>query len=162
MSTPYAFTTSARLQTRLSSAGVALRVDDDASAASDAINDATVEILGYTQILYDPALLAQSAWIELKARDLAVFYLCGRRNLPITKTVEKLYEKAIKDLEMVQSGAWILPDVPQRKAIVPVLTNQRTASYPVNRVVNVTGKSTGTPENYIDHPDRTDLLDYSI
>jgi hypothetical protein len=65
-------------------------------------------------------------------------------------------------LERVQSGAARLPDVYESKANVPVLSNQRVTLTPVPRIVTVTQKSTGKPQNYPQFADNQDGLDYGI
>lgn len=162
--TPY--TTAPAIQTRISSAGVSLRVDHDATATAQCISDASTEINGYCQLLYSVEALAASAWVELKARDIAVYFLCLLRNNPVPQVVQARYDKAIKDLERVQAGGVQIPDAAMRRAAVPTLSNQRVRLQPVPQVVTVTGLSTypaGQPSGYVQHTDdRSDNTDYSI
>jgi len=151
------------VQNRLSAAGANLRVDDDPAARDEVLIDATVEVMQYTFLLYSEAALANSNWVNRKTRDVACWYAASRRANPVPKSIQALYEKAIKDLENVQVGAFLIPDAPMRKNAAPVLSNQRVAMYPFPRVVTATGKSTGTQEGYTPFNDRFDyVFDYSI
>jgi phage gp36-like protein len=123
-------------------------VDDDPTTQTDVLESAAVEVNGYLQLNYDPDQLAASNWVRFKTRDVAVYLLCLRRNMPPPQSVQARYDKAIEDLEKVQAGGMRVPDVAERKANVPVLSNQRVTLTPFPRVVNVPGKSTGKPENY--------------
>jgi phage gp36-like protein len=157
------YCTAADVRNRLSADGVALRTDDASPAAlTDALESAAVEVNGYAEPFYEPAALALSNWVRFKARDIAVYLLCLRRNNPVPKSVQARYDKAIKDLEGVRAGWVVVPDAAQRRANTPVLSNMRVASYPVPHPVVVAGTSTGEREGYVQNIDRMDILDYSI
>ena len=156
------YCTWADVTNRISSDAADARTDDaSAAAATDVLDSAAVEVNGYLQLLYDVASLAQSNWVRFKCRDIAVYLLCLRRNHPVPISVAAMYEKAIKDLERVQSGEMRLPDVAENKANVPVLSNQRVSLSPFPRVQNSPGKGTGKQEGYTPNNDDNDRFDYS-
>ncbi len=157
-----AYCTATHIAKRISSSGIDLRVDDDTSAIAAVIEEASIEVNGYLQLLYEVADLAQSEWVRLKTTDIAVYYLCLRRLNSAPKAVEKRYEKAIEDLEKAQSGSVMLPDIPMGKSSVPVISNQRVALDPFVRVVTEPNRSTGPQEGYIPHNDRNDYPHYDI
>lgn len=143
------YCTSGDLNLVLSANGVTLRSDDNASAVSDAIDEASAEIDFYCARRYDPAsALATSLWVAKKCRVIAAAMLCTRRANPIPQGISFRYEKAIKDLENIQSGKLQIPLVAGRKTDAPVLSNQRAALSPLPRVVTEMGRSTGTPQGY--------------
>ena len=142
------YITAADLQLELSSSGVTLRVDDDATATAQVIKDGSIECDGYALLKYSRAALAASDWYMLKVKHVAAYYLCTRRANPCPQSVAEKYEKAIKDLEGVRDGSIKIPDAAARKGGAPVLSNQRVADHPVPRVVTEPGRSTGTPEGY--------------
>lgn len=161
-------TTAARVAARMGLLAVELRTDDDAvtpgagadesasALTAEAIADATVEARGYLSRMYSDTQLAGSDWVELKVRDIAVYYLCLRRLNDAPAAAVQPYEKAIADLEKVQSGAMPLPDAATRKAAAPTLSNQRVRVWPVPHVVSTPHNSTGNPQNYDRNEDPSD------
>lgn len=147
---------------RLGAEGADYRIDDDPTTQTDVLESAAVEVNGYLQLNYDPDQLVNSNWVRFKTRDIAVYLLCLRRNSPPPQSVEARYEKAIADLEKVQAGAVKVPDIYERKANVPVLSNQRVSLWPFPRVVTVAQKGTGKAEDYAQFQDSTDFWDYGI
>lgn len=145
---------------RIGTGGADDRVDDDPTTQTDVLESAAVEVNGYLQLNYEPSQLATSNWVRFKTRDVAVYLLCLRRNAPPPQSVQAMYEKAIADLEKVQAGLLRVPDVYERKANVPVLSNQRVTLSPFPRVVNVPQKGTGNPEDYPAHNDNQDNFEY--
>lgn len=156
------YCTWADVTARISAAAADLRLDDAPATKTDILETSAVEVNGYLQLNYDVPVLAASNWVRFKTRDIAVYLLCLRRNHPVPVSVAAQYEKAIKDLERVQAGEMMLPDVAQAKANVPVLSNQRVTMWPFPRVQTVTGKSTGNQEGYTPSNDALDFFDYSI
>lgn len=152
----------ADVQARLSAEGVRLRLDDDPTAIADVLENAAIEINERAQTRYPVAALVQSNWVNKKARDIAAFFLCLRRNNPVTKSVQFLYEAAIAALDKVQMGRLNIPDIAEGKASAPVLSNQTVRHWPVPHPVTVSGTSTGTPSGYVQHTDTADGIDYSI
>jgi phage gp36-like protein len=150
------------VQKRISAEAADLRLDDDPSAREDVLDEAAVEVNGYLQLAYEVPSLALSTWVRFRARDIAVYLLCLRRNHPVPNSVQQRYDDAIELLEKVRQGQMRLPDVAEDKASVPVLSNQRVEMIPFPRLKTVTGKSTGSPEGYSQHTDTTDTFDYSI
>lgn len=142
------YTTQTKIERRISSTGVSLRIDDDANSLTSTIEDATTEVNGYCQLLYTTTALAASEWIAMKTTDIALYFLCMRRANPVPHSVQVRYDKAIADLEKVHSGVWLVPDAPTRQAAVPTLSNQRVRLQPIPRTVTEMGRSTGTQEGY--------------
>lgn len=149
---------------RISVAAASLRVDDADpdidTLKTDVLDSASVEVNGYLGVNYSAETLVQSEWVRFKTRDIAVYFLCLRRNHPPPVSVQERYDKAIADLEKLESGVKRLPDVAEEKANVPVLSNQRVSLSPYPRVQSVQGKSTGKQEGYSPHNDN-DRFDYS-
>jgi len=156
------YCTQADIQGRLSAEGVRLRLDDNPTDVTDVLENAAIDVNQGAQLRYGVARLAKSNWVRFKARDLAVFYICLRRNNPVTKSIQLLYEKAIDALEQVRMGQLAIPDIAEGKASAPVLSNQIVRPYPVPHPATVTGTSTGTPQGYTQHVDTGDIMNYSI
>ncbi len=156
-----AYTTEAKVTKRLSATGVSLRVDDDVTAGADACMDASIEVYGYLGNIYSDTSLAQSQWVSKKATDIAAVYYCQRRGNPVPKALRIVFDKAIEDLERAQAGKFVIPDAAQRKANVPVLSNQGVVLRPNPRVVTQKTASTGNPEGYTQPRDPSDFIDPS-
>ena len=161
MGVPY--TSSAAVQTRMGAVGVSLRTNDDASRITQAIADASTEIDGYALLAYPAAALAASSWVEKQARDLSVFYLCAGRLNPIPQSVQTIYENCIKNLEKVRGGSFVIPDAAQSKCNVPVMSNVRIRMTPVPHTDVEMGRSTGTPDDYLQFVDPVEqYFDYTL
>jgi phage gp36-like protein len=144
----------------LSGQGVALRVDDDGNtvvnpsgqtvneAVNDAIEEASTEIDFYCLSKYGAAL-STSLWVTKQCRVLAAVALSTRRGNPIPEGLVFRYERTIAALESIQTGRVKIPGLAERKTAVPVLSNQRAALSPLPRVVTEPGRSTGTPQGYV-------------
>lgn len=146
---------------RIGAEGAEFRIDDDPATQADVLQSAAIEANGYLQPRYEPATLAQSNWVRFKVRDIAVYLLCLRRNMPPPASVEDRYKAALEAFARIEAGTSRVPDVYENKASVPVLSNQRVTLTPFPRVVTVTGKSTGTAEDYTQHTDTRDQTDYA-
>jgi phage gp36-like protein len=151
------YTDRAQIQGRVSTVGTALRLDDNAGAITQVIEEATTEVNGYCLLLYSAAQLAASYWVRQRATDIAVWFLCARRNNPPPKVVQQRYEKALEDLERVRLGVLVIPDAAQSKAAAPVLSNQRVRLWPFPHVVTEPSQSTGTPTGYTGNEDPVDI-----
>jgi phage gp36-like protein len=147
---------------RLSAEGAERRVDDDPSRKVDVMRRATAEVNKYLLTHYTATALAASEVVKEVTADIAWFFASGRRNNPPSAVAREAFERAVKYLEDVHAGDFILPDTAARKGSAPTLSNQRALQYPVNRVATVTGTSTGRPEGYLQHNDNLDWVDYSI
>lgn len=146
----------------LSAVGVKLRMEDDKEALSWSIDEASVDIDEYCLQSYTPASLSQSNWAAKQAAWRAAKYLCQRKNNPVPASLAEEVEKREERLEMVRTGLLKIPDAVKRKADVPVMTNQRVRLSPFPQSVSERGRSTGTPQGYTPHDDRTDQnIDYS-
>lgn len=160
----YQYTTLARLQTRLSSLGVSLRIDDNfPTAVADVINDASDEIEAYASFSYSTLSLSTNSWIAKKATDIALVYLCQRRNNPVPNSVMANYDKAISDLEAVLAGSRQIPGAARNKGAAPAISLPRIIQRPYNRVVieRMASRTAGAtnPEGYVQHSDPTEWFD---
>ena len=153
---------SVRPGTRAGAVGVTLRTND-VDRLPQAISDASIEVDGYALLMYGANSLAASSWVEKKARDLAVYYLCAGRLNPFPQSVQAIYDKAITDLEKVRGGSITIPDAAQSKASVPVMSNVRIRQTPVPHTDVEMGRSTGTPEGYVQFADPVEtFFDYTL
>lgn len=149
------------VQKILSAAGVSLRIDDDATATDWAIDTASMEFQGFAGLLYNTAALAASNWVKKTVAWLAAEALCERRNNAPSKKLAKRCEKIREVGEDIRLGFFVIPDAPQNKQTVPVLSNQRVRLVPIPQVVTETGRSTGTQEGYIPTDDGMDFTEYT-
>lgn len=142
------------MQNRLSATGVTLRVDHDAvGATAESISAASEDVAFYCATRYLAADLPGNAWISSKAATVAIYYLCGFRNNPVPKTVQALYDKAIKELEAVQLGTANVPGLSIGKSFPQVVTQRIDYSqYPAKRLVE--NASTGNAEGFVEYTDR--------
>lgn len=147
-----------RVEKRIGQMAVDLRIDDDLDSLTDAFEDAWVEVLGYCSQLYSDDALGSSDWILMRWTDIAIFYLCERRLNPGPGAAKRRFDKAIADLEKVQTGAMTIFDAAQRKECAPVLSNQSVRLSPYPHVVTARQQSTGNPETY---DTNDDPLDYN-
>ena len=133
---------------------VELRTDDagDAEAVGQAIARASADLEAFCW-RYDPAALAQSAWVASKCLTLTLWYLCGRRMNGRPDAVAEEYAEAKEQLLLVQQGKTRVPGAPLSKGAVPTVTHQRVdlQRYPALRTERP--QSTGRAEGY---PRRTD------
>lgn len=148
------------VQKILSVVGVKLRVDDDAAALQWAREEAAVDILGYVGLQYSPTALANSNWVLRRAAWLAARHLCSRRGNPVPGVIRKRCEQIEAQLQAVQDGRPI-PDAPQSKQSVPVLSNQRVRLVPIPQVQTEPGRSTGKQQGYSTNNDQYDVTDYT-
>ncbi len=155
-----AYTTASKINDRLSAEGVTLRTDDDATVTTRLIANASTRIDFYLRPRYSPTQLAASDWVSERATDIAAWLLCARRANPFPKSIQAQYEQCLHDLELVRTSAAIVPDIPQRKEDVPVLSQPRVRLDPFPRTVIEPNRSTGTAEGYPRHEDGTDTFDY--
>lgn len=150
MATAYtAYCTSAEVQLILSSTGVTLRVDDDATATADCIEEASADIIGACTPRYTEAGLSASRWVNRRARWLSAYYLCIRRNNPAAKSLKSRYDDVQEELRQIREDGRMVPNASESKESVPVVSGQRVSMGPIpNRVTTEPSRSTGTPENY--------------
>lgn len=150
------------VEDRLSADGAALRADDaSARAQAYVLRRATQYVLGYAGLYYSTAALEASAWVKEVAADCAWYFACTRRNNPASKAAEAAFERATEQLKQVMALTLRIPDAAMNKGFAPVLSNQQVRQYPVSEIKTTEGKSTGTPENYTQHADPFNQIDYS-
>lgn len=145
-----------RIERRISSTGIDLRIDDDQDSLIDVFGDAWVEVQGYCSQRYSDAQLGQSNWTLTRWTDIAVMFLCERRGNTAPDSVARRYDKAIADLEKIKAGSEPIVDAAQRKAGAPTLTNQRVRLFPHPNIVSKPSTSTGTPSGYVQPIDQAD------
>lgn len=114
-----------------------LRIDDDVTTAAidGVIRDASVEVYSYLGTLFDDATLAASEVVQLYATDIALWFLCARRNNPIPGTVQSRYDDAIQRLQAIRLGQMTLPDAAMSAGTAPSMSNQRVKMHPYPHVV---------------------------
>lgn len=147
------YTTAAAIQQKISADGYTLRLDDSGADIQDVIDEADAEIALHCELNYSVAELESSDWIAKKARAIALFHLCERRGNSVPKPVQRAYDVAIADLERVRLGRLQIPDAAPTKSMVPVVSNVRPYLRPHPRSVVEKGRSTGTPEGYVQKKD---------
>jgi Protein of unknown function (DUF1320) len=148
---------------RLSSAGVALRLDDGPpSFDGSVLQDASRTIDEFLLLWYTEANLAVSPWVRQRCTDIAVVHLAERRGNPAPSGLARRYERTLERLEMCRLGRLNLPDVPMRKAAAPTLSNVRTVLAPVPRTVVQRARSTGTVSDYTQMLDHLDIYEFVI
>jgi len=158
-----AYTTQAKVATQLSTTGVTLRTDHDATAITQAILDASAIVNRHCLGQYTAAALAASDEVEQLARDIAIYRLCVYRNNPAPKPIQDAYDEAMAELAALRRGSSTLYDAALRRGAFPALSNQRVRQSPFPRVVTVEGTSTDLPQTgYVPHNDTSDGFDYSI
>lgn len=154
------------MQLVLSSTGVSLRVDDDATATADCIEEASSDIIGACFPRYTEAGLSASRWITRRAIWLSAYYLCIRRNNPCPKSLQKRYDEIQDELTAIRDDGRAVPNASEAKENVPVVSGQRVSMAPIpNRITTEPSRSTGTPEDYTRvEPlvDPGDYFDYGI
>lgn len=141
------YTTAERLEKRISADGFDLRLDDDPTAIDEVIMEASVEVFSYLGNRYANADLAASEVVQLWATDIAMYFLCTRRNNPASGAAQFRYDQAIEKLKAVEMGQLKIPLLPGIKGAAPVLSNQRVTNWPWPRIVT-RNPSTGDPEGY--------------
>ncbi len=115
------------LQSRLSTIGVTLRVDDDPSSVGQILQRATNKVFYYTEPLYDHLTILQDAnlagWTNDRAVDIAAYYICTRRANPCPQSVVDEYKEALLALEDVRLDLSQIPNVYQRHRSSPTFSN---------------------------------------
>ncbi len=148
---------------RLSSAGVALRLDDGPPAYDgDVIQDASRVIDEHLLLYYTEQNLAISPWVRQRATDIAVVHLAERRGNPAPTGLARRYERTLERLEMCRVQRLFVPDIPMRKACAPTLSNVRVVLAPVPRTVVQRARSTGTVSDYTQMLDHLDIYEFVI
>lgn len=103
---------------------VQLRTGHNPEAMNEAIESACADIDFYCP-QYTEQGLSQSRWVQAKATDLALYYLCAMEMNPVESSVGELYLHAIEQLKQVQSGTAMLRGVPLGRNGRPSVTGYR-------------------------------------
>lgn len=156
--TASAYCSQADIESRISTLGVSLRIDDGSGAAAiamitDCINDASEWVNFYCGQRYTPEVLATSQWVKYRTRDIAIFNLCFRRLNAIPKSVQLALDLCNKALEAVQLGKVVIPGLATRKSAAPVLSQPRVIMFPYPYTAIERNRSTGTPAGYTQRND---------
>lgn len=145
------------VQRRLSNEAVKLRTQDygdnpisgESGVIDDCIWDATETINFYCFPHYEPGSLSRSAWINRRAVDLSVYFLCIRRANTPSVSVEARYKQALIDLDRIHSGRYEVPGIPVRATQAPAFSNFHIDQrYPVGRCRVERSLSEKTPTGY--------------
>lgn len=157
------YCTSQDIVDRISSSGQTLRLDDfTAGANRDAliariIENASAQVDLYLLPRYDAAVLAANTWVIHATADLALCILCRRRGNPPPGPIKEQCDAVLETMKEIKDGELALPEAPERKESVPVMSNVRVRLDPFPRTVVERSRSTGNPQGY---PQNTDNLDY--
>lgn len=148
----------------LSTSAVTLRLDDTPPTAADGdvLDDASRLIDEHCLLFYSEANLALSPWVKHRCAEIAAYLLCERRGNPVPTGLVRRFKRALERLEKCRLGQLWIPDIPMRKAAVPVLSNVRTVLAPVPHTRVQKARSTGSVGDYPQLTDRMDPLDYVI
>lgn len=138
------YCTRSDVESVLSVAGVALRLDDDQNATESAtetaylttqgLNWATSKVNDYCEGRYDIADLAANWTVNEWASILAARWLCLRRCNPIPESVQALYEEAVEQLQQVKAGQYDLGDAAERTTKGPAWSNLRLSLHRVRKL----------------------------
>jgi hypothetical protein len=152
------YVTQTDLEKRAGAQAVSLRLDDDPAAVTEAIADGCAEVDFYLAPRYDPAAAAFAAnsWVRRAAVVACLVTLCERRLNSVPKALAAEWERWQAKLELIRTGAAIVPGLAQRKGDVPVLSQPRVRLWPYPRTLTERGRSTGHPAGY---PLRDDNLE---
>ena len=146
------FTTEAKLNQRLSSVGVALRIDHDPdNALTFSIESGTHDVHFYLQ-RYTVAQLATSEWVSRVATEYATYHLCLLRNNPVPAAVTATLKRYEDMLRKIQEGKANVPDL-SPGVNRPHVVKQRVQAdlYPDLRTTR--DGTTGTPSGYSRYTD---------
>ncbi len=154
------------IQNRLSAAGVAARVDDTPpDALGDVIDEASREVDSNCQTRYG-SNLQYSHIVKHWCTTIAATMLCERRGNPVPQSLARRYQKVMDEMDEVRLHGRNIPDIAERKAGVPQLSNMHAqlVPYPHSVVERSARRSTGTPEGYTQNRDIIDqyVYDYVI
>ncbi len=83
----------------------------------------TSKVKLYCNKRYDDAQIALCGSARDWATDIAVRWICRRRNQPVPKSVQAAYEEALDELREVHGGRLALEDVGTRGADWPTISN---------------------------------------
>lgn len=154
----YTYVTRDDLDSLLSVLGTTDRVDDDNTGAvsaaeqgfiDKAIQWATDKINFYLAMRYNPSDLSQSWMVNDWCAIVACYFLATRRGNPSPASIIDLYQGAIRDLELVHSGAYEVPLTPLREVGIPAWSNIRVdVMYNRDKIRVLTTNSEKTPTPY--------------
>ncbi len=154
------------IKNRLSAVGVQLRTDDfPPDTLGDVIDEASREVDEYCQPRYGTNLSASNI-VKHWTATIAAAMLCERRGNPVPNSLARRYQKTLESMEAVLLHGRVIPDIAERKAGVPTMTNVHTQLIPYPHTVVEAGarRSTGTAEGYTRNRDVIDhfVYDYVI
>ena len=144
-------TTAEKVQVRLSTVGVNLRVDHlPAGGLAECISAASCDVAFYLS-RYPLATLPTSDMVANWTADVAVWHLCGYRANPIPASVQKRYEMVLEQLKLVQDGKANIPDL-NNAGSAPAIRNYaiRNDVYPSKVTITQTSNpktNNGWPSN---------------
>ncbi len=149
---------------RLSAAGVAARVDDSPpDVLGDVLDEASREVDEHCQPRYG-SNLASSNIVKHWCATIAATMLCERRGNPVPNSLARRYQKTMESMEAVLLHGRLIPDIAERKAGVPTMSNVHTQLVPSPRTVVEAGvrRSTGKAEGYTRNTDNIDNYNYDF
>jgi hypothetical protein len=129
----YTYCTATDVETLLSDEGVDLRLDDDGAGTvsptelarleTQGINYAASRVNFFCMPRYDAVNLASSWLVNEWATIIATRWLCTRRGNPCPKSIQEMYDEAVKDMSWVRAGTFQIPDIAARGIDWPAWSN---------------------------------------
>ena len=159
------------IENRLSVDGVAYRIDDDPTVIDSVIENAGSYISECCLLRYSATNLLASIWVKHRATDIAAYLVCERRGNPVPAGIARAFERLFPAngspgvMEKIRRGQRMIPDIPERRDAVPVLSNMRVKLAPFPHAVVETNRSPkrNLPTDYAQNVDPLDYLyDYVI
>ena len=97
----------------------------DSDALDDAIIMACMEILKYVERYYSVTQLLRSNLVNQWATWLSCYYLSGRKGNDPPKVFAREFERILKQLMMILSGAMNIPEILRRRSSAISMSNTR-------------------------------------
>jgi curved DNA-binding protein CbpA len=151
------------IQHLLSEAGEQASIDDDGDDAltsfeqanvTRAISYGTTRVNFYCQPLYDTTDLSTSWLANEWATIIASRWLRTRRGNPCPKSLQDMYDEAIKDMEKVKKEEMQIPDIGKRNPDWPAWSNVSVSNaYRFKKIRVERPISERTPTQYPQNPD---------
>ncbi len=125
---------------RLSVAGVTLRIDDDPSAYSAILAEASSWVEQYLLPIYTSTAMLTNRWVKYAtAWKAAELFACRRLN-PVPASLATRLEKLEEYLEAVVAGRMEVPGLARRRLSVPRVSQPRVTVGPFGPKVVISRK----------------------